>query len=76
MQRVIRSEFCGRTLIVVAHKLYTVMEFDHVVLLDHGKVIEYGNPRELLETSASSFHALYMSLQKKEAETAETTESE
>jgi ABC-type multidrug transport system fused ATPase/permease subunit len=61
MQRILRKEFEGRTLITVTHRLHTVLDFDQVVLLEKGRIIEIGNPRELLATK-SSFHALYESL--------------
>ncbi|KAF4592615.1 ABC transporter [Ophiocordyceps camponoti-floridani] len=59
MQRVLRDQFQGRTVITIAHKLHTVMDYDRVVLLDKGNVIETGNPQELLQTAGSAFRALY-----------------
>lgn len=62
MQRVLRKEFEGRTIIAIAHKLHTVLDFDRVMLLEKGRVVETGNPQELLETETSAFRALYNSL--------------
>ncbi|KAG8410255.1 hypothetical protein J3458_017970 [Metarhizium acridum] len=62
MQRFLQDEFRGRTIIAVAHKLHTVLDFDRVVLMDNGRILENGNPRELLANSLSAFHSLYMSL--------------
>ncbi len=59
IQRAIRKEFSGRTVIAVVHKLNTVLDFDQVILMEQGKIIERGNPRELLEAPDSSFRALY-----------------
>lgn len=69
MQRVLREELEGRTLIAVAHKLHTVMDFDRIVLIQKGKIIESGNPQDLLATPTSAFYKLYNS-------TASGTESE
>lgn len=33
----------------VAHRLRTVMHYDHVFVLDDGKVCQSGTPRDLLE---------------------------
>ncbi|PFH57820.1 hypothetical protein XA68_14537 [Ophiocordyceps unilateralis] len=62
MQRVLRDEFNGRTVITIAHKLHTVLDYDRVVLLDKGKVVETGNPQELLRTTDSAFRELYEKL--------------
>lgn len=62
MQRVLRKEFEGCTIIAIAHKLHTILDFDRVILLEKGRIVETGNPRELLETETSAFRALYKSL--------------
>ncbi|OBT74156.1 hypothetical protein VF21_06257 [Pseudogymnoascus sp. 05NY08] len=64
IQRVLRKEFEGRTIIAIAHKLHTVLDFDRVMLLEKGRIVETGNPQELLETETSAFRALYNSLGK------------
>jgi ATP-binding cassette subfamily B multidrug efflux pump len=38
----------NRTTIVIAHRLSTVKEADAILVLDKGKVLEYGNHQELL----------------------------
>ncbi len=38
----------GRTVIVIAHRMRTVMAADKVVVLDEGRVAEQGSPQELL----------------------------
>jgi len=38
-----------RTIILIAHRLSTVMHADRVIALRHGKVIEDGRPRDLLD---------------------------
>ncbi|OBT89053.1 hypothetical protein VE02_02018 [Pseudogymnoascus sp. 03VT05] len=62
IQQVLRKEFEGRTIIAIAHKLHTVLDFDRVMLLEKGRIVETGNPQELLETETSAFRALYNSL--------------
>ena len=39
----------GKTVIVIAHRMRTVMGADHVVVLDRGRVAEEGAPTDLLE---------------------------
>jgi ABC-type multidrug transport system fused ATPase/permease subunit len=59
MQRIIDSEFRGRTILAIVHKLHTILDFDRVILLDKGTVVETGNPRELLARENSAFQTLY-----------------
>ncbi|MCH7756636.1 ABC transporter ATP-binding protein/permease [Patescibacteria group bacterium] len=40
----------GKTTIVIAHRLSTIVDFDKIVVLDQGKVIEEGTHEELLKT--------------------------
>lgn len=39
----------SKTVIVIAHRMRTVMGADHVVVLDRGRVAEEGSPTDLLE---------------------------
>lgn len=47
-----------RTVIVVAHRLSSVERADHVIVLDHGHVIETGSPAELWR-AGSVFRSLF-----------------
>lgn len=60
MQRVIREEFNDCTIIAVAHRLDTILDFDKIALLSGGELKEFDNPRTLLERE-SSFRDLYYS---------------
>ncbi|XP_071985544.1 ATP-binding cassette sub-family C member 2-like [Engystomops pustulosus] len=48
IQRTIRSEFADCTVLTIAHRLHTIMDSNRVLVLDSGKIIEYGNPEDLL----------------------------
>ncbi len=39
----------GKTTIMIAHRVSTVQAADHILVLDDGKVAEYGNYEELME---------------------------
>ncbi|RDW71555.1 hypothetical protein BP6252_08118 [Coleophoma cylindrospora] len=59
MQRIIREEFGDRTIIAVAHRLDTILDFDRVAVLDRGKLKECDAPATLLAREGSAFAALY-----------------
>ncbi|TVY44056.1 ABC transporter [Lachnellula occidentalis] len=61
MQRVIRERFASHTIIAVAHKLDTILDFDKIALLDEGVLVEFDPPHELLSDTSSAFHKLYYS---------------
>jgi ABC-type transport system involved in Fe-S cluster assembly fused permease/ATPase subunit len=58
MQSLIRSEFAGHTVIAIAHRLETIIDFDEVIVIDAGRVREQGPPGRLLEQKGA-FAELY-----------------
>lgn len=60
MQRVIREEFKGTTIVAVAHRLDTILDFDRVALLEEGELRECDEPGRLLGRD-SGFRELYNS---------------
>ncbi|KAI5274557.1 bile acid-transporting ATPase [Aureobasidium subglaciale] len=48
VQTIIRNDL-EQTLIVVAHRLKTVATFDKIIVVDEGRIVEQGSPKELLE---------------------------
>ena len=48
IQDAIRSLMCGRTVLIVAHRLRTVMDADQIVVLDSGRAVDSGTHAELL----------------------------
>ncbi|KAH6855473.1 ABC transporter [Chaetomium sp. MPI-CAGE-AT-0009] len=59
MQRLIRRKFADHTIIAVAHRIETIMDFDKVAVLDAGRLVEFDNPYSLLEVPGSAFGRLY-----------------
>lgn len=48
VQEAIDRAMVGRTVVVIAHRLSTVMNADKIVVIEHGKVVESGRHRELM----------------------------
>jgi ATP-binding cassette, subfamily B, bacterial MsbA len=51
----IRQKLAGRTLLVVTHRLETIMSADQVICIGSGRVLDCGSPAELRSRSASAF---------------------
>jgi ATP-binding cassette subfamily B protein len=51
MRDAIDAVAAGRTLIVIAHRLSTVVDSDHIVVLDRGRVVGQGTHSELVEST-------------------------
>lgn len=60
IQQAIRAEF-GRnssSLLVIAHRLSTVADFDRIIVMDQGRMVEFGTPQELLSIKGGVFQDL------------------
>ncbi len=56
IQDAIATQFHGKTLLVVAHRLSTLRAMDRIIVLDHGKVVQDGAPNELLSVNGIFKH--------------------
>ncbi|KAI9257101.1 hypothetical protein EDC94DRAFT_615397 [Helicostylum pulchrum] len=48
IQTTIREEFTNSTLLCIAHRLRTIIDYDRVLVLDQGHVVEYDTPYNLI----------------------------
>ncbi|KAB1204957.1 ABC transporter C family member 10 [Morella rubra] len=58
LQKTIRSEFADRTVIIVAHRIPTVMDCNMVLAISDGKLVEYDTPTTLMKREDSLFGQL------------------
>ncbi|MFA4833300.1 MAG: ABC transporter ATP-binding protein [Patescibacteria group bacterium] len=59
IQEVIKNLKGKITVLVIAHRLSTVIDSDKLIVLNKGKIIEQGRPRELLKNKNSYFFKVY-----------------
>ena len=52
MEAAIRELVKGKTLIVIAHKLPSIIDADQILVMDHGRLVANGKHKDLLESSA------------------------
>ncbi|XP_070203273.1 ATP-binding cassette sub-family C member 3-like, partial [Littorina saxatilis] len=58
IQNTIRSAFSQCTIITIAHRLNTIMDYDKIMVLDSGVVKEYDAPHTLLADRSTIFYSM------------------
>ncbi len=48
VQATVRQHFRGVTILTIAHRLPTIIDYDKLLVMDDGRVVETGSPSELL----------------------------
>ncbi|KAH7654349.1 Xenobiotic-transporting ATPase protein [Dioscorea alata] len=61
IQKTIREEFKSCTMLIIAHRLNTIIDCDRVLLLSSGQVVEFDTPEDLLSNEESSFSKMVQS---------------
>ncbi|KAF8802448.1 P-loop containing nucleoside triphosphate hydrolase protein [Phlegmacium glaucopus] len=58
IQQTIQTEFEGKTLICIAHRLRTILSYDRILVLDGGQIAEFDTPLNLYRKYDGLFRAL------------------
>ena len=53
LQETLQKEFADATILAVAHRLDTIIDYDLVLVLGRGKVLEFGTPANLIRSGGS-----------------------
>ncbi|EFR03018.1 multidrug resistance-associated protein 13 [Nannizzia gypsea CBS 118893] len=68
IQRSIREEFQDSTLLVVAHRLTTVADFDRILVMKEGEAVEYDSPGALMKAHGVFWRMVQGSGERRELE--------
>ncbi|XP_042293386.1 multidrug resistance-associated protein 1 isoform X2 [Sceloporus undulatus] len=55
IQSTIRTQFDGCTVLTIAHRLNTIMDYTRVIVLDKGEIVECGAPADLIQKKGVFF---------------------
>ncbi|CAG8439704.1 11549_t:CDS:10 [Acaulospora morrowiae] len=58
IQKTIREEFTDSTVITIAHRLRTIADYDRILVMDAGKVVEFDSPSKLIREPKSMFRGM------------------
>lgn len=58
IQKTIRTEFARCTILTIAHRLNTVIDYDRILLLEDGEVAEFDSPQKLMSDPNSKFYSM------------------
>ncbi|KIJ68833.1 hypothetical protein HYDPIDRAFT_173463 [Hydnomerulius pinastri MD-312] len=58
IQSSLRNEMQNVTQVIIAHRLQTIIDADKIMVLDAGKIVEFGSPQQLLQNEKGMLKAL------------------
>lgn len=58
IQKAIRIDFVSSTVITIAHRINTIIDYDRVLVMSKGRVSEYDTPKNLLNNPDSVFTSM------------------
>ncbi|TFK56635.1 pleiotropic drug resistance ABC transporter [Heliocybe sulcata] len=58
IQKTIREELASAMVITIAHRLKTIIDYDRILVLDKGRVVEFDQPRRLLRKPDGVFRGM------------------
>ena len=59
IQKAITELLNDSTFITIAHRIKTIINYDRIITLDNGQIVEFDTPKNLLNKKDSLFYELY-----------------
>ncbi|KAH8584676.1 ATP-binding cassette [Cryptosporidium sp. chipmunk genotype I] len=58
IQNIIKKHFSSCTILSIAHRIHTIIDYDLIIVLDKGEIVEYDSPQNLLSNTSSIFYSI------------------
>ncbi|WWD04255.1 hypothetical protein V865_002323 [Kwoniella europaea PYCC6329] len=58
IQKIVQNEFSGVTLLSIAHRIQTVINYGKILTMDRGRVVDFDTPSRLYDDPQSIFRKL------------------
>lgn len=58
IQQTIREEFASSTILTIAHRLRSIIDYDRILVMDAGRVVEYDDPYTLIANKDTLFYSM------------------
>lgn len=58
IQATLREAFAHCTVMAIAHRIHTVLDYDKILVMAEGSVLEYGPVMELIHNPSSAFYSM------------------
>ena len=59
IQEILDNTFNDCTILTIAHRIKTILNYDKILVLEKGKILEFDSPKNLLENKDSYFYKLF-----------------
>jgi len=76
IQKTIREQFKDVTVLTIAHRINTILDYDRVMVLDKGQIVEFDNPTVLTKNKETIFSSMVGTSGVSVTEDAEITKEE
>lgn len=58
IQQTIRQEFSNSTILTIAHRLRSIIDYDKILVMDAGEVVEFDHPYKLISDKSTTFYSM------------------